>query len=147
VKGVAGSIGIKQVQFAAEKLERAIREGDEAVPTILQDFTSVLLPQAEAIERVLGKSTTPTPEIGSNKNFDSVAASREVARLRSLLKDSDGASGQTFRNLQSVLSGKVEKAQLDALSAEIGNFDFSGALRKLDEIAQEIGLDQREAKG
>jgi hypothetical protein len=95
----------------------------------------------------LGKSTTPTPEIGANKNFDSVAASREVGRLRSLLEDSDGASGQTFRNLQGVLSGKVEKAQLDALGAQIGNFDFSGALRKLDEIAQEIGLNQIEAKG
>jgi two-component system, sensor histidine kinase and response regulator len=147
VKGVAGNIGIKQVQFAAEKLEKAIREGDEAVPVILQDFAALLRPQAEAIERALGKSTTPTPEIGANKNFDSVAASREVTRLRSLLEASDAASGKTFRNLQSVLSGKVEKAQLDALSAEIGNFDFSGALRKLDEIAQEIGLDQREAKG
>jgi two-component system sensor histidine kinase/response regulator len=147
VKGVAGNIGIKQVQFAAEKLEKAIREGDEAVPVILQDFAALLRPQAEAIERALGKSTTPTAEIGANKNFDSVAASREVTRLRSLLEASDAASGKTFRNLQSVLSGKVEKAQLDALSAEIGNFDFSGALRKLDEIAQEIGLDQREAKG
>jgi CheY-like chemotaxis protein len=147
VKGVAGNIGIKQVQFAAEKLEKAIREGGEAVPVILQDLTSLLRPQAEAIERVLGKSTTPTPEVEANKNFDSVAASREVAQLRSLLAASDAASGKTFRNLQSVLSGKVEKAQLDALSAEIGNFDFSGALRKLDEIAQEIGLDQREAKG
>jgi PAS domain S-box-containing protein len=147
VKGVAGSIGIKQVQFAAEKLEKAIREGDEAVPVILEDFAAVLRPQAEAIERALGKATTPTPEIESNKNFDPVAASREVARLRSLLEDSDGASGQTFRNLQSVLSGKVEKSQLDALSAQLGNFDFPGALRKLDEIAQEIGLNQREAKG
>jgi CheY-like chemotaxis protein len=147
VKGVAGNIGIKQVQFAAEKLEKAIREGGEAVPVILQDLTSLLRPQAEAIERVLGKSTAPTPEVEANKNFDPVAASREVAQLRSLLEASDAASGKTFRNLQSVLSGKVEKAQLDALSAEIGNFDFSGALRKLDEIAQEIGLDQREAKG
>jgi two-component system, sensor histidine kinase and response regulator len=147
VKGVAGNIGIKQVQFAAEKLEKAIREGDEAVPVILQDFAALLRPQAEAIERALGKSTTPMPEIGANKNFDPVAASREVARLRSLLEASDAASGKTFRNLQSVLSGKIETAQLDALSAEIGNFDFSGALRKLDEIAQEIGLDQREAKG
>jgi len=147
VKGVAGNIGIKQVQFAAEKLEKAIREGGEAVPVILQDLTSLLRPQAEAIERALGKSTAPTPEIGANKNFDSVAASREIAQLRSLLEASDAASGKTFRNLQSVLSGKVEKARLDALSAEIGNFDFSGALGKLDEIAQEIGLDQREAKG
>jgi hypothetical protein len=63
----------------------------------------------------------------------------------SRLDTSDGESEETFRNLQSVLSGKVEKAQLDALSAEIGDFDFSGALGRLDELAQEIGLNQTES--
>jgi HPt (histidine-containing phosphotransfer) domain-containing protein len=145
VKGVAGNIGIKRVQFAAEKLEKAIREGDEAAPVILRDITSLMRPQAEAIESALGKSTTSAPEIGSDKNFDPVTASREVARLRSRLDTSDGESEETFRNLQSVLSGKVEKAQLDALSAEIGDFDFSGALGRLDELAQEIGLNQTES--
>jgi two-component system, sensor histidine kinase and response regulator len=50
VKGVAGNLGIKRVQFAAEKLEKAIRDGDGAVSAILQDFTSLLRPQMVAIE-------------------------------------------------------------------------------------------------
>jgi len=34
VKGVAGNIGIKPVQFAAEKLEKAIRESDGGLPAV-----------------------------------------------------------------------------------------------------------------
>ncbi len=45
VKGVAGNLGIKGVQLAAEKLEKAIRENDAAVSSILKEFTSLLHPQ------------------------------------------------------------------------------------------------------
>ena len=45
VKGVAGNIGIKEVRFAAERLEKAIRDSHEGVPSLLQDFASILRPQ------------------------------------------------------------------------------------------------------
>ena len=56
VKGVAGNIGIKQVQFAAERLEKAIRESDEAVPSILQNFASLLHPQIECHREGFGRT-------------------------------------------------------------------------------------------
>ena len=34
VRGVAGNLGIKGVQFVAEKLEKGIRENDGAMPSI-----------------------------------------------------------------------------------------------------------------
>ena len=49
--------------------------------------------------------------------------------------------------MQGILSGHVEKARLDALSADIGEFEFSGAIKKLDEIAKELGLKEKEVKG
>jgi two-component system, sensor histidine kinase and response regulator len=147
VKGVAGNLGIKGVQFAAEKLEKAIRESDMAVPSILQEFTSLLRPQIASLEKALGEAVTPSSENGLKKTFDPAAASLEVIRLRRLLEASDGDSEETFRSLQSVLSGHVEKARLDALSADIGEFEFSGAIKKLDEIAKELGLNEREVKG
>ena len=55
VKGVAGNLGIKGVQFAAEKLEKAIRENDEATPSILKDFASLLHPQIASLEKALGR--------------------------------------------------------------------------------------------
>jgi HPt (histidine-containing phosphotransfer) domain-containing protein len=147
IKGVAGSLGIKRVQFAAEKLERAIRDGDVAVSAILQDFTSLLRPQIEAMEQALGTPVTHSPESDSKESFDVAAASRDARRLRNQLEASDGDSEETLRTLQSVLSGHVEKAHLDALSADISEFDFAGALLKLDDIVKEYGLNREEVRG
>jgi two-component system sensor histidine kinase/response regulator len=145
VKGVAGTIGIKKIQSAAEKLEKAIRNGDAAVSAILQDFASLLSSQTEAIERTLSAATMATSESNPKRTFNPVAA-LEAARLRRLLEESDGDSEETFRTLQSVLAGQVEKRRLDALGADISEFDFARALLKLNEIVQEYGLNQEEAK-
>jgi len=147
MKGVAGSLGIKRVQFAAEKLEEAIRGRDTAVSAILQDLTSLLSPQLEAIEGALGTPATPALEIAAKGKFDPAAASAEMGRLRSQLEASDGNSEETFRTLQSLLAGQVEKAQLDALGADISDFDFDGALLKLGSIVIEHGLNREEVKG
>jgi CheY-like chemotaxis protein len=146
VRGVAGNIGIKHVQFAAEKLEKSIRESDPATPTILQDFTSVLGSQIDAIEQALPCETLAV-EDESRESFDPIAASHEITRLRSQLEASDGDSEETFHTLQSVLAGRVEKQRLDALGANISDYDFAGALSKLDEIAKEHSLNREEVKG
>jgi HPt (histidine-containing phosphotransfer) domain-containing protein len=140
VKGVAGNLGIKRVQSAAVKLEKAIHYGGVAVSAILQDFTSVLHHQLGAIEQALATSAMPTLESDSKKSLDPAAASREAQRLRSLLEASDGDSEETFHVLQSVLAGRVAKARLDALAPDISEFDFAGALRKLDDIVKEQGI-------
>jgi two-component system, sensor histidine kinase and response regulator len=151
VKGVAGNIGINRVRFAAERLEKGIRENDDAVPSLLQDLTSILRPQIDSIERALAKSLIsasengPKSESASKKDLDFVAAFLNLARLRVLLEASDGASEEAFRTLQSVLSGHIENERLDGLGAEIDDFDFCAALGTLDEIAQELELSQGQA--
>lgn len=147
VKGVAGNLGIKRVQSAAEKLEKAIHDSDAGASTILRDFTSLLRPQLEAIRQALETSAAPTLKGASKGSFDSAAVSREVQRLRSLLLASDGNSEETLRNLESALAGHVEQARLDALACDIGEFDFTGALLKLDDMVKEHGLDREEVRG
>jgi HPt (histidine-containing phosphotransfer) domain-containing protein len=144
VKGVAGNLGIKRVQFAAEKLEKAIRDGDAATRGVLEDFTSLLRPQIEAIEQALGTSVRTAHEKDANGSFSLAVASREARRLRSLLEASDGDAERTLRALQSVLVGHVETARLDALGADISEFDFAGALLKLNDIVKENGLNPEE---
>src|SRR5271168_4481057 len=147
VKGVAGNLGIRRVQFAAEKLEKAIHDGDVEVSAILRDFTSLLHPQIGAIQQALATSSAPTLESASKGSFDSATVSRELQLLRSLLLASDGASEATHRTLQGALAGHVEKAQLDALACDIDEFDFTGALLKLDDIVKEHGLNLEEVIG
>jgi len=147
VKGVAGNLGIKGVQLAAEKLEKAIRDNDEAVPSILKEFASVLNPQIASLETELGEAAAPDSDDGVKKVFDPVAAADAVARLRILLDASDGDSEEVFQKVRGLLSGHVEKARLDALGTDIGEFEFSGAVEKLDDIAKELGLIEKEVKG
>jgi hypothetical protein len=76
-----------------------------------------------------------------------MAASHEIRLLRSQLEASGGDSAETFLTVQSVLTGQVEMAQLDALGADINDFDFAGALLKLDDIVRELSLNREEVKG
>ena len=62
VKGVAGNIGISEVQSAAQKLENAIREGHDSVPTLLDEFAGLLGTQVHAIEEALHASAPAKPE-------------------------------------------------------------------------------------
>jgi CheY-like chemotaxis protein len=146
IKGVAGNIGIKRVHAAAERLEKAIRENNSTIPNLLQDFTSALRTQIDAIEQAL-PPPTPMPKSESNKSFDPIAASYGIRQLRSQLEASGGDSEETFRTVQSVLTGQVDKTRLDALGADISDFDFAGALSKLDDIVRDHSLTQEEVKG
>jgi len=146
VKGVAGNIGIKGVQTAAEKLEKAIRENDAAMPATLKEFDAILAPQVNAIAYAFTQVATPVPAKEVAKSFDLVAAAHLAGRLHSLLESSDGESEEVFRSLQEMVTGHVAKERMDALGADISEFEFSGALLKLDEIAGELGLNRRETK-
>jgi two-component system, sensor histidine kinase and response regulator len=147
VKGVAGNLGIKGVQLAAEKLEKAIRDNDAEVLAILKEFSSLLHPQIASLKKALDEAPTSTMENAAKKAFDPAAAADAVARLRILLDASDGDSEEVFQKVRGLLTGHVDKARLDALGADIGEFEFSGAVEKLDDIAKELGLTEKEVKG
>ena len=136
VKGVAGNIGITGVQFAAQKLEKAIREGQDAVPALLGEFANLMGTQVRAIEQALRDSAPPPTVEARATPFDGEAAMAAISRLKPLLEASDGDAEEAFRDLQIAVTGAVEKPQLDALGASISDFDFEAALLKLDEIAE-----------
>jgi CheY-like chemotaxis protein len=133
VKGVAGNIGIKEVQSLAQKLEKALRGGEGKVLALLVEFASLMSAQVLAIENALNDSVTARRE--KARPFNSEAAADAVARLRILLEASDGDAEESFRSLQDVVAGAVDKQLLDDLGASINDFNFDGALVRLDEIA------------
>jgi HPt (histidine-containing phosphotransfer) domain-containing protein len=136
VKGVAGNIGITEVQSAAQRLEKAIREQSDSVPSLLDEFAASLSTQVDAIRRALRESAPTMPQETRTSPFNGEAASGAITRLRTLLDASDGAAEDAFHSLQAAVGGAVEKSELDALRAFINGFDFEAALVKLDEIAK-----------
>jgi len=137
VKGVAGNLGITQVQSAAQQLEKAIREGQNSVAALLGALATVLDTQVHAIDQALRASTPSRPK--QTPPFNGETASATIARLRSLLDTSDGGAEEAFRSLQDAVAGVVDQPDLDALSASINDFDFTAALVKLDGIAEQCG--------
>jgi signal transduction histidine kinase/DNA-binding response OmpR family regulator/HPt (histidine-containing phosphotransfer) domain-containing protein len=141
VKGVAANIGITLVSSAAAKLEKAIREEDGAVSPALEEFRVVLRRQIDAIQQGLRNATiTLEPSLDPKAPFNAGEASKLVAKLKALLVTSDGEAGEAFLPLVSALAGRVAKPKLDALGRAIRDFDFDGALTRLNEIAKDCGL-------
>jgi CheY-like chemotaxis protein len=133
VKGVAGNLGIINVQAAAQKLEKAIRESDPASPALLDQFAIVLRVHVKAISEAL-RDAAPEPE-SPPAAFDAARAASAVAQLRTLLEASDGDAQEAFQTLRDSVGAAVEKSDLDALNESINNFEFEQALARLDEIA------------
>jgi CheY-like chemotaxis protein len=133
VKGVAGNLGISDVQFAAQKLEKAIREGQESVPMLLDQFAITMRVHLNSITHALpvsGPSQPPTV------HFDRERAASAVSRLQALLEANDGDSQEALQVLREAIAGLVGKQDLDDLSGTINNFEFEQALVKLKEIAE-----------
>jgi HPt (histidine-containing phosphotransfer) domain-containing protein len=147
VKGVAGNIGLGQVFAAAENLERAIREEDSVAPALLEDFTLLLGRQIQAIQQAMRDVMPDRPTEGEgNPRFDARAAAAAITRLRALLESSDGDAAEVFLALESAFAGPCDKPRMDALGEAISDFDFAGALLKLDEIAKEYGTNWEQTK-
>jgi signal transduction histidine kinase/CheY-like chemotaxis protein len=137
VKGTAGNLGITEVQSEAQKLEKAIREGQDSVAALLGTFATVLGTQVHGIDQALRESTSAPPEGMLPSAFDGEAAAVAITRLKSLLDASDGDAGEAFRSVQDVLAGVVDKTHMDSLSASISEFNFAAAAVKLDGIAEQ----------
>jgi PAS domain S-box-containing protein len=135
VKGVAGNIGVTEVQSVAQKLETALHDGEINVSPLLVEFASVMGTQVHAIEEALFAAEAAHTEEVRTWAFDKEATAGAIVRLRSLLEASDGDAEESFRSLQEALAGAIEKPYLDGLSASINDFDFDAALVKLNEIA------------
>ena len=140
VKGVSGNLGITTVQFSAARVERAFREKDPAVPTVLSDFDTLLRQQVAAIVDALRQTEPVHNGTGPAGKFNPEAAAAAAARLRNLLKESDAEAEDAFKELRDALGSETKPETLNALAASIRDFDFDGALAKLDQIAAETHI-------
>jgi two-component system sensor histidine kinase/response regulator len=134
VKGVAGNLGISDVHAAAQKLEKAIRDTQDATPALLDQFAITVRVHVAAINEALKVSAPDEPALPAQP-FDPERATEAVSRLRALLEASDADAQDAFHDLQVAVGSAVEKSRLDELNDTINNFEFEQALAKLDEIA------------
>ena len=121
------------MQSAAQKLENGIREGQDSVPMLLDQFAIALRIRVNSIVQALPSSETFQPV---TVPFDRERAASAVSRLQALLEANDGESQEAFQVLREAVVRVVDTPRLDDLSDAINNFEFEQALVKLQEIAR-----------
>ena len=145
VKGVAGNIGLTSVFATAGKLEHAAREKDPTVPSLVEEFTLVLSRQIHAIRWAMRDIILKRQEpVEGAQGCDPRAITSAIAQLRDLLESGDVDALEAFVALESTLGNNYDRVRLHALRASVDEFDFEGALLKLDEIAKQHAANQEQ---
>ena len=134
LKGVSGNLGISQIFFLAGNLEKAIRDSDPAIETLVKELSSALERQIRFIREAMAatsngvKPLRRSPAVGDD-------ARAAIAQLKELLETCDAGAPRAFAMLAEHLQGVVPDSELDALGAAVRAFDFDSAIAKLNEIS------------
>ena len=102
-------------------------------------------PSAGLLVRAVRRDSGAAPDTTAAKPYDAAAGRAAIGRLRKLLASSDGGAADAFAEVSGMLAGAVARPRLEALGEAISEFDFEGALSKLDAIAGECGAAEESA--
>jgi polar amino acid transport system substrate-binding protein len=128
LKGVAGNLAIPAVAEEARKVEAALRAGEEAP---VGDLQEVLAEVVSALDVLEGEApSAPATAV------DPEAVRDILDRLRDLLGKDDTESLAVVAELASALAGSEHAAAVGAVRDLIDEFDFEGALARLDEFRE-----------
>ena len=140
VKGVAGSLGVPEVQQVGATLEKAIasKAPSNELTLALEDFGSILDRFVNRLRNALPSEAPPAPEVAAP--LDEKQAKQLVVEMIAHLNNYDPAANdclESHRNVfQTLMGGEV----FSAFEQEINTFSFTEALARLQTTAQEKGL-------
>ena len=131
LKGVAGNIGAKGVQQAAEALETICKQGGLEVTGPLNKVLVELQPVLAGLEILDTAIVSITQTVAE---LDMAKIQPLLAELRELLEDDDTGAIDVIEQLESALLGTKHLLTIDQVSKALGEYDFDGALESLDAL-------------
>jgi len=136
IKGAAANLGANPLSEAAAKAEASIdSRGD--VDSSLASLSALLELTISSIRSALPAEPPPTI---SAANGDPATVVAPLSRLKHLLAADDGEACDFLLELRPTLAAVLTSAELDSLSAHVGNFAYSDALQSLAAIASRLSL-------
>jgi len=136
LKGAAANLGANPLAEAAAKAEAAIDSG-AGVDASLASLSALLDLTVASIHSALPVDFPPS---SANSNGDPQTVVAPLARLKQLLLADDGDASDLLIELRPSLSAVLTSAELDSLSAHVGNFAYADALQSLATIASRLSL-------
>ena len=112
-------------------------------------FQSVHRPALESLSHSIGltiasiRAALPadsSPAGAPSLNVDPSTVAQPLSQLKKLLETDDGDASDFLLEARPVLSQVLTSPEIDSLSAHIGNFAYSDALRTVSEIAARLSL-------
>jgi two-component system sensor histidine kinase/response regulator len=134
LRGSAGNIGAKAVQFAAQVLEQACRaQADISAPLLqLEQELAVVLTALQQLNTSRGESSAEV------QAADPQQIQHLLQQLAALIADNDTEAVDKAEQLQSLIKDAEHKATLVTLLRHINNYDFDEAAAVLTLLSQQI---------
>ncbi|MBF0220396.1 MAG: PAS domain S-box protein [Gammaproteobacteria bacterium] len=139
LKGVAGTLGVEDIQQLAEKIETAIRQGQEAVKIQPQ-----LPPLEEALNRLFA---TLDPLLESYQKqrqptvvtvFNAASVTQLLSTLAEQLQRYDADADNTMKQLKTEVQGTDHWQKFAQLNLYINAYDYDNALKEIEKIKIKI---------
>ncbi len=132
LKGAAGSIGLEALQNGAARLERALRDG--------QDATAELAQLADDLARTIAALRAALPSAKQTAQPPSAADEPLLNRLALLLQLGDGEALGFFLEHAPDIRASFPDGTYEAFERSLNSFDFVAALEHLRAAAKAAGL-------
>jgi CheY-like chemotaxis protein len=130
LKGVAGNIGAKGIQAAAQHLETACREGVEEKSNLLKAVVCEL----ETVITGLDELNGSTDDTRTSGEIDSAGVESLLNQLHELLQDDDAEAVDVVEQLLPMLGGHAAANAVKQMGKAIASYDFDEALELFDKI-------------
>jgi two-component system sensor histidine kinase/response regulator len=142
IRGVAGSLGARDVQAAAGALERAVKERAPSTEALCDGLGSALSALATAVRTALAEPE-PAPST-EQPTTDHVLIRDAVTRMNRCLTEFDPAAGECLDADRSAFRALFDAATLAQFERHVGSFAFAEAQALLDEAVRARGISVNE---
>jgi signal transduction histidine kinase/DNA-binding response OmpR family regulator/HPt (histidine-containing phosphotransfer) domain-containing protein len=137
LKGASANLGANALAEVAAAAEAAI-DSDQSIGTALESLSCSLDLTIAAIRAAIPTDSAPTSTPSPAADPSTIA--QPLSQLKKLLEADDGEASDFLLDVRSVLSRVLTSVEIDSLSAHVGNFAYSDALRSVSEIAARLSL-------
>ena len=137
LKGAAANLGATAAAEAAAKVEATIQAGQDPQP-LLDAMAASLSTTVQAIRSALPSEAAT--ETAPSAPADAATVVVPLSRLKKMLANDDGEAADFILDAQPELAKVLTGSEITALSTLVGNFDFSGALKCVAEIAARLAI-------
>jgi hemerythrin-like metal-binding protein/PAS domain S-box-containing protein len=139
LKGVAGTLGAKAVQAAAQELEQARKEKWQNPSALLAAVERELGKVLEGLEALDQESGIEPPR--PTMQFDPAHLASLLRELRDLVESADLRSFDVLEALKPQFAEKAQAEAFEAVRRSVENYDFDAALGNIESLAARSNIE------